>query len=316
MQTEKVKKILFILPSNPGDLILTFPSFDMVKEIYPGAEIDCVVSPSTKEFMKRASIVSAVIEYRKDWHWRQKAKFSLSLRYRYDLIIDFKNTAIPFFAAPSFRTPFFRKKLDKGHKRDFYLRLSLKALGRKVIPARRYLNFDLEIAEKEYWDSILRPGIFIAPASRNPVKRYPSSYYREVINGLKDTLPIVLVGDKTAENTGEAIMEELRENTNVINLISRTTLASLFYIFSRYSRVLITSDSAPLHLASYLDIPVVALFGPTSFKKYGPTSRRAVVLFNKNISCLGCGRDNCPFNLECMYGIKPEEVVKSVLSLL
>ncbi len=80
--------------------------------------------------------------------------------------------------------------------------------------------------------------------------------------------------------------------------------------------LLITNDSAVLHLASYLNIPSVAIFGPTNEKKYGPWSKIQYIA-KKEIFCRPCQKAQCRFgHLKCMQLVKVEEVYDKVKKIL
>jgi len=91
-------------------------------------------------------------------------------------------------------------------------------------------------------------------------------------------------------------------------------LRELAYFLS-LSKLLITNDSAPLHIAGSVDLPVIAIFGPTDPEKYGPISPGSIVL-RKNISCSPCEQAVCEFDLECMKQISSEDVLNAVYRIL
>ena len=75
-----------------------------------------------------------------------------------------------------------------------------------------------------------------------------------------------------------------------IDLRGRIHLAELPALIDRAS-VIVSNDSAPLHIASSLKKPLVALFGPTSAKRYGPypqNSEKNIILTaqEKNIETI------------------------------
>ena len=116
-----VQNILVVFPSNVGDTVLCFPAIDYVKGVFPQARLCVVAGEKTRELLLRSDFADTVFVYRKDWKWYQKLSFSLSLRGKYQYVIDFKNSALPIFAAPYIRTPFARKPpISDMHKKDYY----------------------------------------------------------------------------------------------------------------------------------------------------------------------------------------------------
>jgi heptosyltransferase-2 len=84
--------------------------------------------------------------------------------------------------------------------------------------------------------------------------------------------------------------------------------------------VLVTNDSAPLHLASAMGAPTVALFGPTvSEFGFGPLAPAARVIGRTELSCRPCDRHgplSCPLgHWRCMREITPREVASAIREL-
>jgi ADP-heptose:LPS heptosyltransferase len=81
------------------------------------------------------------------------------------------------------------------------------------------------------------------------------------------------------------------------------------------SSFVLANDSAPMHLASYLDVPVLALFGPSDPKKYGPWGANGRMI-KKTIDCPAClGRKNAESH-RCMDAISAQEVVETLGALI
>lgn len=78
--------------------------------------------------------------------------------------------------------------------------------------------------------------------------------------------------------------------------------------------VLVTNDSAPLHLATGVGTPVVAVFGPTApVQGFGPMGRRSAVVQEVGLWCRPCsphGPQACPFGHHaCMRRIEVDRVL-------
>ena len=72
------------------------------------------------------------------------------------------------------------------------------------------------------------------------------------------------------------------------------------------AEVLITNDSAPLHLGCAVGTKVLAFFGPTDPAKYGPTGEFDTFI-NKKLFCSPCESAVCKYNYECMKLISADE---------
>jgi ADP-heptose:LPS heptosyltransferase len=105
-------------------------------------------------------------------------------------------------------------------------------------------------------------------------------------------------------------MEILKlSNSKPINLIGKTSLAELAALMKRF-KCLITSDSAPMHIAAAMNTPFVALFGPTDPLRHLPPAGKYVVI-TKDLRCAPCYKPVCS-DTRCMREITAAEVVKAV----
>jgi len=96
-----------------------------------------------------------------------------------------------------------------------------------------------------------------------------------------------------------------------INAVGCTTITELAALIRR-CQVFISSDSAPMHIASSVDASLIALFGPTDPKRHlvPPT---AYQVFWKEIQCSPCYLRACPIGLICMKKIGVQEILDAVL---
>jgi len=105
-----------------------------------------------------------------------------------------------------------------------------------------------------------------------------------------------------------------RFKSNVIDTTGSTSLAD-FASLTNICDVIVTGDTAGMHLAIALKKPVVALFGPTPAQEidlYG----RGIKLVGK-VDCINCyDQFPCDRNPTCMETITPDEVFDSILSLI
>jgi ADP-heptose:LPS heptosyltransferase len=96
--------------------------------------------------------------------------------------------------------------------------------------------------------------------------------------------------------------------------VGLTTVTQLGALMRR-APLVIMQDSGVVHLASAMDAPVLALFGPSDPRKYGPTSARHRVI-QRQLFCVPCEVAQCRFNHECMRFITVEEVFEAATALL
>jgi len=102
----------------------------------------------------------------------------------------------------------------------------------------------------------------------------------------------------------------------VVNLGGQLTLKQLAALTAQ-AKLFIGVDSAPMHIAAAMQTPVLALFGPSGEKEWGPwmVPHR---LITSDHSCRPCGQDGCGGGKisECLTTLPVERVLQAVDDLL
>jgi heptosyltransferase-2 len=157
----------------------------------------------------------------------------------------------------------------------------------------------------------LNPGAEYGPAKRWPVERFIAA--AQEIQGRTRCRWLVLGGKNDAELAGALAVKLPRS----VNLTGRTSLRELCAVL-RFSRVLLTNDTGPLHVGAALGTPVVALFGSTSPELTGPGLPGAASpgIIRGTAPCAPCFLRECPIDFRCMAGIETSRVVAAALAAL
>lgn len=122
---------------------------------------------------------------------------------------------------------------------------------------------------------------------------------------------LVFFGDKKGSGLVDDICSKLPERA--VNLAGKTSLRELIALIDLCS-IFLTNDSGPMHIASALRKPLVALFGSTSDVKTGPYGGGTVI--HKHVECSPCYKRECPIDFRCMTNIGVEEVYNELMKLL
>lgn len=134
--------------------------------------------------------------------------------------------------------------------------------------AEASLNAKLGDAKKSI--AILNPGAGWA------AKQWPAERYGEVARALVQhgLMPVINFGPGEEYLAQTAVAASAKSATavscSIAELIALTRRASLF----------VGGDTGPMHLAAALNVPVVAIFGPTDPARNGPYGTKSVVLRN------------------------------------
>jgi heptosyltransferase-2 len=124
-------------------------------------------------------------------------------------------------------------------------------------------------------------------------------------------ISIVYFGDKAGTPLVDSICNQLPDR--VINLAGQTTLRELIALIGACD-IFLTNDSGPMHIASALNIPLLALFGSTNDTTTGPYLGGKVI--HKHVECSPCYLRTCPVDFRCMKKIEVAEVYGELQSLL
>lgn len=319
-----INKILFITLSNIGDCVLSLPALDFLRDNFPQALITVISGERTKEIFEGDPRINKLIVYNKRDKFREKIKLFFELRKeKFDLIADLRNSflgaALPakYKISPLLRVPKHIKHMKDSHlyKIQSLLKIKDPLFSRSSLypsPAREErINLMLKDNNINKDDGL----IVISAGARSHTKRWPKEKFAELITRLMEKSParIILVGDAQDALVNRYIAEHTPGAA--LDLSAKTTLLELTSLLKRAS-LFIGNDSATTHIASYLNIPVVAIFGISDDRKYGPWSDNCLVV-KKEISCRPCVKAQCRFGtLECMSIVKVEDVLRQVNNLL
>lgn len=153
------------------------------------------------------------------------------------------------------------------------------------------------------------PCVALHPFATHPDKAWPEGHWLALISLLEAAnLSWLVIGAGAAP----LVPGHSRD------LTGKTTLRETCALLAE-AAALVTNDSGPMHLATGVETPVVALFGPTA-RVWGffPSGPRDAVL-ERDIDCRPCslhGKRPCPRERVCLASIPPQEVLEAVLSAI
>lgn len=333
-------KILVIRFSSLGDLVLLTPLLKAVKVGCPDGEIHLVCKEQYAELFKENRNIDRLFTIRNGKPGELIRLFGRLRKERYDTIIDAHNVirsnllyrTLKAHRKVQLQKDQLKKTLLIKKKRNLFDGVTslsaryLELAGLLGVPIRE-TSTELTIPKKaaERIETIVEEAgldgktlIAIAPGARWETKRWPLPLYRNLVTGLVALgYGIVLIGSLDDTEPADAITEGIEAQT--LNLIGRCSILETAAVLKDCS-VLVTNDSAPLHIAEAVGTPVVALFGPT-VREFGyfPRLPRSIAL-EIPLDCRPCSRNGsrrCPLGTkECLTGIPPERIVESVRTIL
>ncbi len=256
------------------------------------------------------------------------SKVSLEVLNKKKAIVNHKNFAtVKAFPKSdlfvSFRRSYFSRLLAFKAKRSFFFGIYD---GHMVEKYNAYVDTIIEALrltpDPKLYAPILdfvpnrfeRPAIGINPgASYGSAKRWYPEKFAEVCNRLCGDFDIVIFGGPGEEGMADDIVAQLRCK-NYSNLCGKLTIKELCEHIGGLS-AFITNDSGPMHIASAMGIPTVAIFGPTDFTETHPFGNNHMIV-SKYLSCAPCKKRECPLrHHRCMKEIDADEVIEAFYTL-
>ena len=322
-------RFLIIRLSSLGDIIHTLPAFAALRRNFPQAVIRWAVEEKGKEILDLVpGIDEVVIIDKKNW-----LRSAGGVRGRDQVALDFqglvKSALLAFLSRSRRRIGFPRKNLkepgaslfytespdpiveEEGHVIGKNLRL-LERLGIKEekfefplqIPDDVIRSLKLKLAGIGYREN-QRLVIYNLGAAWETKRWFPEKWI-EVIgkSELSGAWPLLLWGTE-----GEKHLAEEVGSKTAVAIAPFLTIREVIALI-RTASLLVSGDTFALQVACALDVPVVALFGPTNPARNGPFRPRDRIVFYK-LECNPCYKRTCA-TLECLQAITPDQVATAV----
>lgn len=329
---------LVIQTSFLGDTVLTTP---LLAQLARRGDVDVVTTPASAALLANNPALRSVIVYDKRGADRGLPGFvALAKRLRrttYDVAFlaqgSFRSAALALAAGAPTRVGFdtssgrwlytrrvaFREDL---HHAARLLRLA-RPNGRPATPDElRPLLYPGDDERRAVDELLAGHGmaaderfVVLAPGSVWGTKRWP--WYAELAAMLQGDMRVVIVGGTDDGTLARAIVAAAPVAIDATGQLSLLASAELI----RRAAAIVTNDSAPLHLASAMATPTVAIFGPTvpAFG-FGPLAPRSIVAGHETLSCRPCDRhgpQRCPLgHFRCMRELDATLMAEHVRSLL
>jgi heptosyltransferase-2 len=172
------------------------------------------------------------------------------------------------------------------------------------------IGANLDEALEQQVDRSGEPGLAgLCPgAEYGPAKRWTK--FGQVAKELSERRGIhwLIFGTASEQSLAADITKAL--GTSATDLTGRTSLLELAAQLRR-CRLLLTNDTGTMHLASFLGVPTVSIFGSTEPQLTGPLGDGHVVI-RHHVECSPCFLRECPLDFRCMKAVTVDEVVAAV----
>ena len=329
--------ILLVRFSAIGDILLLTPLVRALRRKHPDARLTVVTRTGFAPLLERNPRISEVIS------WDPLTSLSdlgrrlrgLEFTHRLDLHDSVRSRLLrwhaggPWTTYPKHRLA--RAALIHTH-RDLYRdrrhlaeRYFDAARGLDVTPDGGSLEMFLSKADLEAAEGFLaarglgrsRQLIAVAPGAAHFTKRWPTHHWIALVRRLVEAgNDVIVLGGPHDLAIGEAVAAAGGE--------SAATAAGAFDLpgsaaLLKRTRALVSGDTGLMHLATAVETPVIALFGPT-VEQFGffPYRAKSAVL-QRELSCRPCsahGGPRCPLkHHRCLQDLQPSDVLEALRRL-
>jgi lipopolysaccharide heptosyltransferase I len=335
-------KILILKPSSLGDVVQALPVLRLLKLHLPESEIFWWLGANLVPLLGDDPDLSGIFPFdRGSWatprHWPQIWNSIRALRQKhFDWVIDLQGLArSAIFAwlangslivgldnpregaregARIFYDLIAPRSPVRAHAVDRYLSV-LPALGVPVHFQFQWLpeRPQVKTAILERW----APGaatpdwIALLPGARWDNKRWPVAHFVELVKRLSRAhsgITFAILGSAADRELARAIHQA--DPKRCLDLTGQTSLPEMIE-WVRLSRLVITNDTGPMHVAAALGKPIIAIFGPSDPDNSGPYGQRDQVMQARDLACVPCLKSSCSYEkpLACLHAITPAMVL-------
>jgi len=327
---ENVKHLLIIHQGAIGDFILSLPAIGSFRHNYPDASIEIWGHPHILKLVEKRFFADAIGSInRKEMAqcYNENAILDAKLveQFRqFDLIVIFgqrQETLLRNLKKNEIKELYCMNTFPQGKKSTHIIDYQLSQLSRLGFKVSEEIPrlFPSESDDKRASDLFtqnkvseksLRVAMHVGSGSRKK-SWLPGSYAQLSEKLIKDDHAKIIVP------VGPADEEMVREYFSLIRLDTVTPLTNLslnkLAAVLRKCDLYVGNDSGITHLAAAVGIPVVALFGPTDPRVWGPRGDKVFTVY-KGLECSPCSREKmrrCR-NQRCMEEISVEEVYSKI----
>lgn len=331
-----MKKILVIQTAFIGDVVLATSLIENLHQQFPEVKIDILVRKGNESLFQSHPFLNQVLVWdKKNNKYQNWVGLLFKIRSRqYDVVLNAQR-----FAATGAWTAFSKAKIkigfdknpfsflfthsvlhqfsEKGqHEIDRNHQLLSSLFLTKVAMPKLYPTASDELAVSSYQQT---PYLCIAPASVWFTKQFSIEKWVDLINELPFKGPIYLIGGPGDKLLCDQILQKINRKS-VVNLAGRLSfLASA--ALQKKAVLNYVNDSAPMHFASAVNAPVVAVYCSTlpNFG-FGPLSDKSfIVQTNEALACRPCGihgKKQCPLkHFDCAKTIKMDQLIAPLLQV-
>lgn len=337
IMAQKFDKILVIQTAFLGDVILATAVIEKLLDYYPKAEYHFVLRKGNEGVLQGHPYLKKIWVLDKSQKYRNLRRMIGEVRKeKFDLVVNLQRfattglltalsgakTKIGFSKNPMAFTFDYTAKHEIGGEKRFHEVERNQKLIRHITddqPSKPVIYpSDEDYSQVEQLKH--KSYICMAPASVWFTKQWAKSKWVDLIDALSHKYVIYLLGGPGDKALCEEILSSSRDKDSIEVVAGKLSpLASAALMKNAVMNYV--NDSAPLHFASAVDAPVVAIYCSTSPDfGFGPLASNGTIVETKdNLPCRPCGvhgRRECPEgHFKCALTIELSNLLKPLNQL-
>ncbi|MEA2101858.1 MAG: lipopolysaccharide heptosyltransferase II [Thermodesulfobacteriota bacterium] len=317
-----------------GDVVMSLPFYEGMKEAWPGTDIYVLTRPHLSRLYACNSNIKGIITINEDhraFGWARAIRQIRAIRpdciitlphsFSSALFSFFSGTPVRYGRACHYRSVFFTSPVYgtiegyPGHQADFYMEMLQAITGYRSKACTPWIHISQREMDRSaaLLNGIKTPilGLFTS-AAYGMAKIWPranfidlAKRYIDVTNG-----SVVLFGSKADIQYNETIKGELDDKC--YNLAGRSDILETVALMKRCA-VVVANDSGPMHLGAASGTRTIGIFGSTNPERTAPRGGDAHYIY-KDLECAPCMEHTCRYGTyDCLKAVTPSEVLDLAL---
>ncbi|CUT04981.1 glycosyltransferase family 9 protein [Candidatus Chrysopegis kryptomonas] len=329
---KKFSNILVCRTDKIGDVILTLPVVNALKDFYPDARITFLVSEYASEILYGHKAIDEILIYNPSesvFELFKKIKeknfdlaivvfpvFKIALALWLARIPIRVGTGYRFYSFLFNKKIFEHRKYAQKHEVEYNLNL-IREIGVEV----NEVKFDIFIPQSafERINQILEineitPGnyIIVHPGSKGSARDLKPERFKELVKKLSEEgFKVILTGSESEKELVRYVAGNEKNVYDFSGLLNLKELSALIKLAS----VFVSNSTGPIHIASAVGTPVVGFYPPIkvmSPRRWGPyTENKTIFVPNVPFECKKCVGEKCKF-FDCMDRINIDDVLRAI----
>ncbi len=334
------ENLLIRVPNPMGDQIMATPALDAVRARYPKARITGHGVPNALRMYEGGAWFDDFITIARKEGTLNQVKKLKGLSFDACLLLSgsFRTAFVPFVARVRHRigyqwsgrspllTASWRRPRPGGKKAPYptkkYFNDLVAKIGAKAQGRIRLSISDEVQARGDAWlhEHGLEPHDCLMPmcvgAAFGPSKLWPAEYFAQVADAMAERhgMKVLMLCAPGEEAIGRKVRAHAKRP--LFDSSGDPLSIDLLKAVIRRSRVLLTNDTGPRHIAAAFRRPIVCLMGPTSPVYTETDNEETSILREEGVECSPCHLKECPIDHRCLVRITPDRALAALEAVL